>query len=541
MIDKTKVVYQIYPKSYKDTTGNGVGDLRGIIEKIPYLAELGIDMIWLNPFYPSPQRDNGYDVSDYTAVNPDFGTMADFEEMIAVGKEYGIDFMLDMVLNHCSTEHEWFQKALAGDKYYQDFFILRDEPTDWLSKFGGNAWAPFGDTGKYYLHLFDVTQADLNWRNPAVREELFKVVNFWKAKGVKGFRFDVINLIGKDEVLEDCPINDGKPAYTDRPINHNYLHMLNQASFGQDPSFMTVGEMSATTVENCILYTAPEREELSMAFNFHHLKVDYENGQKWTIKAFDFEELRSLFHTWGEGMSQGNGWNALFYNNHDQPRALNRFVNVKNFREEGATMLAASIHLSRGTPYIYMGEEIGMLDPDFESMADYVDVESLNAYQIMLDEGKSPDEAFKVITVKSRDNSRTPMQWDATANAGFTTGTPWLKAGKSYPQINVEAEKNGKIFPFYQKLIQLRKQLSIIAEGDYKAAYQDHQQVYAFERELDGQKLLVLNNFYADEVTLDLPEVYQSGNVLISNYDDVKVGEKITLKAYQTVAVLVGG
>ncbi|WP_161979066.1 alpha,alpha-phosphotrehalase [Streptococcus sp. S784/96/1] len=540
MIDKTKVVYQIYPKSYKDTTGNGVGDLRGIIEKIPYLAELGIDMIWLNPFYPSPQRDNGYDVSDYTAVNPDFGTMADFEEMIAVGKEYGIDFMLDMVLNHCSTEHEWFQKALAGDKYYQDFFILRDEPTDWLSKFGGNAWAPFGDTGKYYLHLFDVTQADLNWRNPAVREELFKVVNFWKAKGVKGFRFDVINLIGKDEVLEDCPINDGKPAYTDRPINHNYLHMLNQASFGQDPSFMTVGEMSATTVENCILYTAPEREELSMAFNFHHLKVDYENGQKWTIKAFDFEELRSLFHTWGEGMSQGNGWNALFYNNHDQPRALNRFVNVKNFREEGATMLAASIHLSRGTPYIYMGEEIGMLDPDFESMADYVDVESLNAYQIMLDEGKSPDEAFKVITVKSRDNSRTPMQWDATANAGFTTGTPWLKAGKSYPQINVEAEKNGKIFPFYQKLIQLRKQLSIIAEGDYKAAYQDHQQVYAFERELDGQKLLVLNNFYADEVTLDLPEVYQSGNVLISNYDDVKVGEKITLKAYQTVAVLVG-
>ncbi|MGT2829810.1 alpha,alpha-phosphotrehalase [Streptococcus hillyeri] len=540
MIDKTKVVYQIYPKSYKDTTGNGVGDLRGIIEKLPYLAELGIDMIWLNPFYPSPQRDNGYDVSDYTAVNPDFGTMADFEEMIAVGKEHGIDFMLDMVLNHCSTEHEWFQKALAGDSFYQDFFILRDEPTDWVSKFGGNAWAPFGDTGKYYLHLFDVTQADLNWRNPTVREELFKVVNFWKEKGVKGFRFDVINLIGKDEVLEDCPINDGKPAYTDRPINHDYLHMLNQASFGQDPSFMTVGEMSATTVENCILYTAPEREELSMAFNFHHLKVDYENGQKWTIKDFDFEELRSLFHTWGEGMSEGNGWNALFYNNHDQPRALNRFVDVKNFREEGATMLASSIHLSRGTPYIYMGEEIGMLDPDFESMADYVDVESLNAYQIMLDEGKTPEEAFKIITVKSRDNSRIPMQWDASENAGFTTGTPWLKAGKSYQQINVEAEKNGKIFPFYKELIRLRKELPIIAEGDYKAVYKDSNQVYAFERNWQGQKLLVLNNFYADEVTLDLPEVYQSGNVLISNYDDVKVGEKITLKAYQTVAVLVG-
>lgn len=536
-IDKTKVVYQIYPKSFKDTTGNGIGDLRGIIEKLPYLAELGIDMIWLNPFYPSPQRDNGYDISDYKAINPDFGTMLDFEEMIRVGQNYGIDFMLDMVLNHCSIDHEWFQKALAGDKYYQDFFILRDEPTDWVSKFGGSAWAPFGDTGKYYLHLFDVTQADLNWRNPAVRKELFDVVNFWKGKGVKGFRFDVINLIGKDKVLKDCPINDGKPAYTDRPINHDYLHMLNQASFGQDSTFMTVGEMSATTIENCILYTNPAREELSMAFNFHHLKVDYEKGQKWTIKDFDFVELRNLFHTWGEGMSQGNGWNALFYNNHDQPRALNRFIDVKNFREEGATMLAASIHLSRGTPYIYQGEEIGMLDPDFDSMSDYVDVESLNAYQIMLDEGKTPEEAFKIITVKSRDNSRIPMQWDASANAGFTTGMPWLKTGKSYPQINVETEKNGKIFPFYQKLIRLRKELPIIAEGNYKAAFKDSQQVYAFEREWQGQKLLVLNNFYGEKIKLELPDGYHSGEILISNYENIQVSDDVTLQPYQTLAI----
>lgn len=538
-IDKRKVVYQIYPKSYKDTTGNGVGDLRGIIEKLPYLEELGIDMIWLNPFYPSPQRDNGYDVADYTAVNPDFGTMADFEEMIAVGRKHNIDFMLDMVLNHCSTEHEWFQKALAGDKFYQDFFILRDEPTDWVSKFGGNAWAPFGDTGKYYLHLFDVTQADLNWRNPHVREELFKVVNFWRDKGVKGFRFDVINLIGKDEVLEDCPINDGKPAYTDRPITHDYLKMMNNASFGQDDSFMTVGEMSATTIENCILYTAPEREELSMAFNFHHLKVDYKEGQKWTIMDFDFIALRDLFHSWGEGMSEGDGWNALFYNNHDQPRALNRFVDVKNFRNEGATMLAASIHLSRGTPYIYMGEEIGMIDPDYDSMADYVDVESLNAYQIMLDEGKTPEEAFKIIQTKSRDNSRTPMQWDASENAGFTTGTPWLKAGKSYKEINVVSEQSGSIFTFYQKLIKLRKDIPLIAEGDYKAAYTDSDKVYAFERQLDGQKLLVLNNFFADDVTLDLPADYVNCQVLISNYADVTVTETVTLKPYQALAILV--
>ncbi|EHI68854.1 alpha,alpha-phosphotrehalase [Streptococcus ictaluri] len=537
-IDKRKVVYQIYPKSYKDTTGNGVGDLRGIIEKLPYLSELGIDMIWLNPFYPSPQRDNGYDVSDYKAVNPEFGTMADFEALVAAGRDYEIDFMLDMVLNHCSTDHVWFQKALAGDSYYQDFFILRDEPTDWVSKFGGSAWAPFGDTGKYYLHLFDISQADLNWRNPNVRQELFEVVNFWRDKGVKGFRFDVINLIGKDEVLKDCPINDGKPAYTDRPITHDYLHMMNQASFGQDETFMTVGEMSATTIEHCLLYTAPEREELSMAFNFHHLKVDYDKGQKWTLMAFDFIALRDLFHAWGEGMSQGNGWNALFYNNHDQPRALNRFVDVANFREEGATMLAASIHLSRGTPYIYMGEEIGMLDPDYESMVDYVDIESLNAHQMLLEEGKTAQEAFQIIKAKSRDNARTPMQWDASDNAGFSQVTPCLKAGKSYQTINVANEKSGKIFPFYQILIRLRKELPIIAEGDYTAAYKDSDKVYAFEHQLDGQSLLVLNHFYPDKLELELPKAYQNGQVLISNYPLAQLTDKIRLAPYQTVAIL---
>lgn len=536
--DKRQVVYQIYPKSYKDTTGNGVGDLRGIIEKLPYLQELGVDVIWLNPFYPSPQRDNGYDISDYTAVNPLFGTMADFEELTQAAKKHGIELMLDMVLNHCSTEHEWFQKALAGDQYYQDFFILRDQPTDWVSKFGGNAWAPFGDTGLYYLHLFDVTQADLNWRNPHVREEMFKVVNFWREKGVKGFRFDVINLIGKDEVLEDCPISDGKPAYTDRPINHDYLKMLNQATFGQDQGGMTVGEMSFTTIPNCVQYSNPASQELDMVFNFHHLKVDYEDGQKWTLKAFDFEELKNLFHTWGEGMSASNGWSALFWNNHDQPRALNRFVDVKNFRAEGATMLAAAIHLSRGTPYIYMGEEIGMIDPDFESMADYVDVESINAYQELLASGKSEKEAFAIIQAKSRDNSRTPMQWDGSKHAGFTTGTPWLKAGQSYPEINVEKEKSGKIFRFYQELIALRKNLPLIAEGDYQAAFQDSDKVYAFERQLDDQKLLVLNNFFSQEATIQLPADYQTGQVLISNYDGVELAEHLVLKPYQTLAIV---
>ncbi|HGL0796990.1 TPA: alpha,alpha-phosphotrehalase [Streptococcus pneumoniae] len=538
-LDKGKVVYQIYPKSYKDTTENGIGDFRGIIEKIPYLVKLGVDMVWLNPFYPSPQRDNGYDISDYMAVDPLFGDMADFEEMVCVGKEHKIDFMLDMVLNHCSTEHEWFQKALAGDKYYQDFFFIQDQPTDWQSKFGGSAWTPFGDTGKYYLHLFDETQADLNWRNSNVRKELFKVVNFWRDKGIKGFRFDVINLIGKDEVSVDCPENEGKPAYTDKPIVHNYLRMMNQATFGSDDSFMTVGEMSSTTMENCVLYSSPDRQELSMTFNFHHLKVDYKDGQKWTLAPFDFEELKSLYHSWGKEMSDKDGWSALFWNNHDQPRALNRFVDIQNFRKEGATMLAASIHLSRGTPYIYMGEEIGMIDPDYDSMADYVDVESLNAYQTLLEEGKSQQEAFQIIQAKSRDNSRIPMQWDASENAGFSTGTPWLKAGKSYKYINVENEIQGPIFTFYQDLIRLRKEMPIISEGSYKPAFEDSKQVYAFERQFEDQKLLVLNNFYAKEVEIDLPAVYQNGQILISNYEDAEVSEKILLKPYQTLAIYV--
>lgn len=539
VFDKKKVVYQIYPKSYKDTTGNGVGDLRGIISKLPYLEELGVDVIWLNPFYPSPQRDNGYDISDYTAVNPLFDSMADFEDLVQKGKAHGIDIMLDMVLNHCSTEHEWFQKALAGDRYYQDFFILRDQPTNWASKFGGNAWAPFGDTGKYYLHLFDVTQADLNWRNPHVRKELFKVVNFWRDKGVTCFRFDVINLIGKDEVLKDNDQFDGKPEYTDRPIAHDYLKMLNQATFGQDSDSMTVGEMSFTDIPNCIQYSNPNSHELNMVFNFHHLKVDYDQGQKWTLKPFDFAELKTLFHTWGEEMSEGGGWSALFWNNHDQPRALNRFVDVEHFRNEGATMLAASIHLSRGTPYIYMGEEIGMLDPDYESMANYVDVESINAYQALRSAGKTESQAFAIVQAKSRDNSRIPMQWNDEENAVFSTGQPWLQVGKTYRDINVAKEKSGPIFTFYQELIALRKILPIIAEGSYQSAYQDNPYIYAFERQYGKQRLLVCNNFFAKTVKVPLPKAYQEGRVLLSNYPEEALSDTITLKPYQTLAILV--
>lgn len=314
--------------------------------------------------------------------------------------------------------------------------------------------------------------------------------------------------------------------------------MMNEATLGADDSFMTVGEMSSTTIDNCVLYSAPESHELSMAFNSHHLKVDYEDGQKWTITPFDFEELKRLYHTWGKEMSERGGWSALFWNNHDQPRALNRFVDIQNFRNEGATMIAASIHLSRGTPYIYMGEEIGMIDPDYDSMADYVDVESMNAYQMLLDQGKSPEQAFKIIKAKSRDNSRKPMQWDASLNAGFSTGTPWLKVGKSYKDINVEKEMDGPIFTFYKELIRLRKEMPIISEGSYLPAMEDSQEVYAFERHLDGQKLLVLNHFYGSEVEVAIPADYQAGRVLLSNYENVKLAEKIILKPYQTLAIL---
>lgn len=540
MTFKDKVIYQIYPKSYKDSNGDGIGDLKGIKEKLPYLNDLGIDMIWLNPIYPSPQKDNGYDISDYTAIDPIFGTMEEFEQLIAKAKEYQIEVMLDMVLNHVSTEHEWFKKALAGDQYYQDFFILREEPTDWVSKFGGSAWSPFGDTGKYYLHLYDQTQADLNWRNQAVREELFKVIRFWMEKGVKGFRFDVINVIGKDEQLKNNKENDGKPEYTDKPITHTYLKELNQATFGTDSTIITVGEMSSTTIENCILYTEPSREELSMVFNFHHLKVDYENGNKWSTPPFDFSELKRLFHTWGEKMSDGNGWNALFFNNHDQPRALNRFVAIDQYRKQGAEMLATMIHLNRGTPYIYMGEEIGMVDPDYSSISDYIDVESLNAYKLLLAQGFTEKEAFRRIKAKSRDNSRTPMQWSDAEQAGFTTGKPWLKVAGKLEEINVEKERSSEdsILSYYKKLIRLRKTYPIVAQGDYHAYGADHPQVYGYLRQFEGQQLLVLTNFYDKDTRITIPEGFTEADILIDNYSDTVLHQNLELKPYQAIALL---
>ena len=541
---RNKVVYQIYPKSFKDSNGDGFGDLRGIIEKLPYLENLGIDMVWMNPFYVSPQNDNGYDIADYCAIDPRFGTMADFEELAAEAKKRGIGLMLDMVLNHTSTEHEWFKKALAGDKKYQAYYYLRPAkedgslPTNWQSKFGGPAWQPFGDTDLYYMNLFDKTQADLDWHNPEVRKELYKVVNFWKDKGVTGFRFDVINVTGKDELLIDS-INDvqEKSLYTDTPIVHDYLQEMNKATFGSDPNIMTVGEMSSTTIENCILYTRPDRHELSMAFSFHHLKVDYKDGDKWQNQPFDFMQLKKILNDWQVGMDQGGGCNAVFWNNHDQPRALTRFCDDKNYRVPAAKMLAHTIHMMKGVPYIYMGEEIGMTDPGWDTIERYKDIESINAYEKLRNKGLSKREAMEVIMVKSRDNSRTPMQWDKSDYAGFSTVRPWIDVADNYTRLNVQNElESGSIFSYYQDLIRLRKSMPIISEGSYQPLLEENDRVFAYKRAYQGQELLVINNFYNEETTVTLP----AGNFsyLLGNYGMRPYEQTLTLKPYESLAFL---
>ena len=377
----SKVVYQIYPKSFMDSNGDGQGDLRGIIEKLDYLKELGVDYLWLTPVFVSPQNDNGYDVADYRSIDPRFGTMDDMEELIREADQRGMGLMLDMVFNHTSTDHEWFQKALAGDEKYQNYYIFREGtpdklPTNWQSKFGGPAWEYVPSLKKWYLHLFDVSQADLNWDNPEVRDELKKVILYWKEKGVKGFRFDVVNLISKPAVFEDDFEGDGRRFYTDGPHVHEYLKELTRDT-GID-SMITVGEMSSTTLENCIRYSAPEEKELSMCFSFHHLKVDYKDGDKWKLMEPDRMALKKLFEKWQMGMQKGHGWNALFWCNHDQPRTVSRFGDEDKYWKESAEMLAASIHLMRGTPYIYQGEELGMTNAHYTSISQYRDVESLN-------------------------------------------------------------------------------------------------------------------------------------------------------------------
>ena len=545
---RNSTVYQIYIKSFCDSNGDGIGDINGIRQKLDYLQDLGIDYLWITPFFKSPMNDNGYDVADYLAINPMFGTMEDVDALIREAKEHNIRLMFDMVFNHTSTDHEWFQKALTGDPKYMNYYIFRDPvdghaPTNWVSKFGGNAWEYVPSLGKYYLHLFDVSQADLNWENPEVREELKNVIRFWKAKGVAGFRFDVVNLISKPDVLEDDFQGDGRRFYTDGPRIHQHLQELVGDTGIAD--YMTVGEMSSTSLDNCLRYANPDEKELKMVFSFHHLKVDYKNGQKWALMEPDFNELRRLFVKWQEGMQDGNAWNAVFWCNHDQPRAVSRFGDDKKYWKESAKMLASLIHLMRGTPYLYEGEELGITNPGYTDISQYQDVESTNYYRILMEEeGRSKEEALEIIGARSRDNGRTPMQWDGSENAGFTDGTPWLGIPANHSYINVEAEQKDpdSILNYYKKLVALRKEYEIIADGEIRFTDAGNENIISYDRMLDGQKLSVFCNLRGTEQALGTAFEAPAGKILIGNYADTAASDQAvrieSLRPFETKAVL---
>ena len=538
-----KVVYQIYPKSFQDTNSDGIGDLKGIIKHLDYLEELGVDYIWITPFYVSPQNDNGYDIADYRNIDPMYGTMEDFDLLVKEAAKRNIYLMMDMVFNHCSTRHEWFQKALKGDPYYRDFFIFKKgknglPPTNWESNFGGDAWSYLPETDEYYLHLFHVTQADLNWDNPNVRQACYDIVNFWIDKGVKGFRFDVINLISKTGIYEDDLTGNGKKYYTDGPRIHEYLQELNRNTFGRYDDIITVGEMSSTTLENSIRYSNPASHELSMIFSFHHLRIDYPSGNKWQIQPFRFHDLKKNLFTWQREMEKGGGWNALFWYNHDQPRIVSRIGDEGKYRLESAKMLATTIHGLKGTPYIYQGEEIGMTNAGFTDISQYRDIESLNYYNLMKRKGKPEEEIYESLRRKSRDNSRTPMQWDNSENAGFSDVKPWISVIPNYKEINtLDRESDNSIFNYYRKLIRLRKTVPVIADGIFEALLEEDDRILAYKRINNTQELYVFCNYFPEEtqVSLNIPA---DCRCILSNYNEDIRPENLTLRPYEAVMFL---
>lgn len=545
---RKSTVYQIYPKSFCDTNKDGLGDLRGVIEKLDYIKELGVDYIWLTPFFVSPQNDNGYDVADYYNIDPRYGTMEDVDELIAEADKRGMGLMFDMVFNHVSTDHEWFKKAMQGDPYYKDFFYFRkgkpdgSAPTNWVSKFGGSAWEYVEKFDEYYLHLFDVTQADLNWENENVRREVQNIVKFWMEKGVKGFRFDVINLISKAG-FEDDPDGDGRKFYTDGPKIHQYLKGLNANSFGQDPQIVTVGEMSSTTMENCFQYAGADTGELTMVFSFHHLKVDFMGNEKWVLVPADFQKLKDIMFDWQVNMEEHNAWNAVFWCNHDQPRVVSRFGDEGKYWKESAKMLGTIAHCLRGTPYVYQGEEIGMTNTDFTDISQFRDVESLNNYQILQDKGMSPDDALRIIQVHSRDNGRTPMQWDDSKYAGFTAedsaAEPWIAVNSNHTKVNAadQLKDEDSIFHYYQKLIAMRKDLDVIAYGDIEPLDQKNPSVFAYRRTYEGHEMIVAANFYGRNYEWKKAPELEGFEKILGNYKETEVTAEgaIKMKPYEAV------
>lgn len=533
---KNGVIYQIYPKSFQDTTGSGSGDIQGIIKRLDYLQLLGIDGIWITPMYVSPQIDNGYDIANYREIDPIYGTMADFEQLIEEAHKRHIRIVMDMVFNHSSTFHDWFQQGEDPNSQYHDFYIWQEKPTNWKSKFGGSAWKWSDKAQKYYLHLFAPEQADLNWENPILREELFKICRFWAEKGVDGLRLDVVNLISKPERFEDDFEGDGRRFYTDGPKIHQYIQELSQKAL-QPYGLMSVGEMSSTKLEHCQQYANLKGTELSMTFNFHHLKVDYPNGEKWTYAAPDYVELKSIFNYWQNGM-HGKAWNALFWCNHDQPRIVSRFGDEGELRNTSAKMLAMLLHGMQGTPYIYQGEEIGMINPNFSTITEYRDVEALNAYRELKEKGMDESMILRILAQKSRDNSRTPVQWDDSKNAGFSEATPWIDVAKNYPYINVEqalADENS-VFYTYQRLIKLRKTLNVLTDGNYTDLLPEHPFVWIYQRKTERETLTVIANLQAETQMIPLK---LQGDIVMNNYDVFEqIEEGILLKPYQGLYLL---
>ena len=548
---KESVVYQIYPRSFCDSNGDGIGDLNGITGKLDYLKELGIDVIWLSPVYKSPNDDNGYDISDYQAIMDEFGTMEDFDRMLATAHEKGIKIMMDLVVNHTSDEHKWFiESRKSTDNPYRDYYIWRPAkedgslPNNWGSCFSGPAWEYDKTTDMYFLHLFSKKQPDLNWDNPAVRQDVFDMMNWWLKKGVDGFRMDVISLISKEPGLPDKePGINGYATFNvsaNGPHVHEYLQEMRQKALNNADT-ITVGECSGVTLEEAKKYARSDEKELNMVFQFEHMDVDSdEKAGKWTTKKMDLRNLKKILTRWQKGL-QDIAWNSLYWENHDQPRSVSRFGNDSDeYREISAKMLATCIHMMQGTPYVYQGEELGMTNCPFNTLDNFRDLESINAFHELTEQGKMTEEdMMAAIGYKGRDNARTPMQWDDSAYAGFSTANPWIMVNPNYTKINARDQVNREdsVFKYYQKLIKLRHESELIVYGTYDLILDDDKDIYAYIRTLGDEKLIVYCNFSENTREVELPEEFTNGKVLISNYSDAKANQKITLRPYEAIVI----
>lgn len=548
---KESVVYQIYPRSFCDSNGDGIGDLNGITGKLDYLKELGIDVIWLSPVYKSPNDDNGYDISDYQAIMDEFGTMEDFDRMLATAHEKGIKIMMDLVVNHTSDEHKWFiESRKSTDNPYRDYYIWRPAkedgslPNNWGSCFSGPAWEYDKTTDMYFLHLFSKKQPDLNWDNPAVRQDVFDMMNWWLKKGVDGFRMDVISLISKEPGLPDKePGINGYATFNvsaNGPHVHEYLQEMRQKALNNADT-ITVGECSGVTLEEAKKYARSDEKELNMVFEFEHMDVDSdEKAGKWTTRKMDLRDLKKILTRWQKGL-QDIAWNSLYWENHDQPRSVSRFGNDSDeYREISAKMLATCIHMMQGTPYVYQGEELGMTNCPFNTLDNFRDLESINAFHELTEQGKMTEEdMMAAIGYKGRDNARTPMQWDDSAYAGFSTANPWIMVNPNYTKINAKDQINREdsVFKYYQKLIKLRHESELIVYGTYDLILDDDKDIYAYIRTLGDEKLIVYCNFSENTREVELPEEFTNGKVLISNYIDAKVNHKITLRPYEAIVI----